>query len=201
MLSTPWRGRGVAVKVDRELDCQALDLLHIRYAEAGGVQPCGKVMKLSLVGEVLASILAKRRMLQRRASLCTGSRLAELLSPADAGHASWNKRWPWMSTGQPTGASCTCGRSATSVLARTLGTAGKHPPSACPGSVPRVAAHATGGPPWWCPGLPDEHSSAVASALPLPGAPGGCHLRRRELAAAKARLWFITNLLVCGALA
>lgn len=37
VLSTPWRGRDVAVKVNHELDCQALSLLHARYAEAGGV--------------------------------------------------------------------------------------------------------------------------------------------------------------------
>ena len=126
-LSTPWRGRGVAVKVDCELDCQALSLLHIRYAEAGGIQPRGKVMKQPLVGDVLAGILAKRRTLQRRACLCTGTHLATLLS-ADVGHASWKKLWPGTFTSQPVGA-CLClwQANVTECVRADPGTAGKHP--------------------------------------------------------------------------
>ena len=62
---------------------------------------------------------------------------------------------------------------------------GKLPLSALIGGIPHVPAHVTGGQLWWYPGLPDEHSSAVASALPLPSAPEGCHLRNRVEAAAK----------------
>ena len=100
VLSTPGRGRDIAVKINCELDCQALSLLHIRYAEAGGVQPRGKVIKLSLVWKKLARSVAVRRMLQRRACLFTCAHLATLLSAADVEHASWNKRWTWLHCSQ-----------------------------------------------------------------------------------------------------
>ena len=75
VLDTPGRGRDVAVEVDCELDCQTLDLLHLCYAEAGGVQPRSKVVQLSLIEKILASSLAVRLVLQRGACLYAGAQL------------------------------------------------------------------------------------------------------------------------------
>lgn len=79
VLDTPGCGRGIAVKVDRELDCQALDLLHLGHAEAGGVQPRTEVEQLPLVEKLLDSSRAVRLALQRYARLRAGAPLVRAL--------------------------------------------------------------------------------------------------------------------------
>ena len=103
VLNTPGRGRGVAVKVDCDLDRQALSLLHICDAEAGGVQPRSKVVELPLVWEILASSLAVRRGLEGRPRLwTTGTYSVALLHTLHT--LFWPVHWPGMPYKAPLGA-------------------------------------------------------------------------------------------------